>query len=195
MKAAATILLLVATALTSACVKQPTFTAPVAGRIAELLAFTGPVSLTQATATEEELARAPKREGVPVASFRYSDPIHTSDTIRITVYPAGTFLGEERTELFEWLTKPSAAARELSPAIGIFRTADGRSIYQFPLGFGPGGSAYGALLPCRDTRYELVLSQHTNFHDDEDPKAYSNHVSPTKELKTLIETIESLVFH
>jgi hypothetical protein len=58
---------------------------------------------------------------------------------------------------------------------------------------GPGGAAYAALLPCRDNRYEIVLIQSTNFHDDEDGKEYAHHVSPGKELRSVIEAIEGIV--
>jgi len=180
--------------LCGSCAKEPTFTPPAAERIATLLEFAGPVALTRHIASDEDLARAPKRKGVPLASFSYSDPSHTCDTITVTVYAAGAFLGAKRAEFNDWAAKHSTKAGEGFPATGIFPTADGRSIYQFPLGMGPGGSAYGALLPCRDSRYELVVVQSTNFHDDEDGKAYSHHVSPKKDLKTIVETVEKLLF-
>jgi hypothetical protein len=167
---------------------------PPAERIAALLEFAGPVTLARHIASVEDLARAPKRKGVPLASFSYSDPANTSDSITVAVYAAGAFLGAGRTELNDWISKNSTNAGEGFPATGAFPTADGRSRYQFPLGFGPGGSAYGALLPCRDSRYELVVVQSTDAHDDEDPKGYSHHVSPKKDLQSVIDAIEHLVF-
>lgn len=194
MKTLAAIFLFAAGVLVSSCAGKPAFTPPPAEGIAALLEFGGPVALVCHIASAEELARAPKRKGVPLASFSYSDPAHSSDTITVTVCPAGAFLGEKRAEFNDFVAKHSTKAGEGVPAWGIFPTADGRSIHQFPLGFGPGGSAYGALLPCRDSRYELVVVQSTNFHDDEDWKGHSHHVSPKKDLQSIIETIEKLVF-
>jgi len=192
-KTITTISLLAAVALCSSCAKEPTFTPPPPERVATLLEFAGPVVLARHIATEEELTRAPKRKGVPLASFSYSDPAHSSDTITVTVFVAGAFLGAKRAAFNDWTAKHSIKAQEGIPATGVFPAADGRSIYQFPLGFGPGGSAYGALLLCRDSRYELVVVQSTDYHD-EDPKDYSHHVSPKKDLQSIIETVETLVF-
>ena len=180
--------------LSNSCAKEPAFTPPPPERIAALLEFAAPVSLTRRIASPEDLARAPKRKGAPFASFSYSDPAHTSDSITVTVYAAGAFGGAKRTELNDWIPKHSTKAREGFPATGVFPTTDGRLCYQFPLGFGPGGSAYGALLPCRDSRFELVIIQTTDHHDDEDWKGYSHHISPKKDLRSAIETIERLVF-
>lgn len=57
---------------------------------------------------------------------------------------------------------------EHDPPMGTFRTEDGRKIYQMPLGIGPGGGKYGALLESHDERYEVIVTVFTNFHDDED---------------------------
>lgn len=194
MKTIAAIFLFAAGVLTSSCAREPAFTPPPAERIAALLEFGGPVALVRRIAGDEDLARASKRKGVPLASFSYSDPAHSSDTITVAVYPAGAFLGAKRAEFDDFAAKHSAKAGGGFPAWGTFPTTDGRGIHQFPLGLGPGGGAYGALLPCRDARYELAVVQSTNFHDDEDPKEYLHHVSPKKDLKSIIEAIEKLVF-
>jgi hypothetical protein len=194
LKIIAAIFLFAAGVLASSCAREPAFTPPPAERIAALLEFGGPVALVRHIASAEDLSRAPKRKGVPLASFSYSDPAHSSDTITVTVYPAGAFLGAKRAQFSDFAAKRSTKAEEGVPASGTFPATDGRSILQFPLGFGPGGGAYGALLPCHDSRYELVVVQSTNFHDDEDGKTYSHHVSPKKDLKSIIETIEKLVF-
>ena len=193
MNTLATVSLLAALALSSSCAGDAAFTAPPAERIAAILEFSAPVTLTRRIASPKDLARASKRKGVPLASFSYSDPAHTSDSITVTVYAAGAFLGAKRTEMNDWIHKHSIKAGEGFEAIGVFPTTDGRSCYQFPLGFGPGGSAYGAILPCRDSRYELVVVQSTDFHDGEKPKGYSHHVSPKKDLQSVIEEIEYLV--
>lgn len=190
--------LLAALALTNSCARKSAFTPPSPERIAALLEFATPVTFTRSIASPEDLARAPKRKGVPLASFFYSDPTNTSESIKVLVYSAGAFLGAKRTELNDWIPKHSSEAREGLPAIGVFPTTDGRSCYQFPLGFGPGGSAYGALLPCRDSRYELVMIQTTDHHDDQhldpDAKDSTHHIIPKKDLRSAIEAIERLVF-
>ena len=175
------------------CAHKVGFSPPSPEQVAGLVQFAGPVNLTRHVATPEQLAR-PNRKGIPLASFVYSDPGHSSDTIAVKIYPAGAFLGKKRPELARWASNQATNRTDVPPPWGAFRASDGRLIYQFPLGLGPGGGAYGALLRCRDDRYEIVLIQSTNFHDDEDGKEYAHHVSPKKELRSVIEAIEMMVF-
>jgi hypothetical protein len=175
----------------SAQERVPSFTPPSAEEVASLLDFAGPVSLSVRIHDKESLARRPK-DGISHAAYSYSDRARTSVSITIAVYPAGEFRKKIRAELIEWVTKHAAPRREGIPSIGVFRASDGRALYQFPLGFGPGGSADGALLPCRDPRYEVVIFQATDFHDD-DPTDHSHHVSPRKELREVIEAVEAIL--
>lgn len=77
--------------------------------------------------------------------------------------------------------------------VGVFPASDGREIYQFLLGFGPGGSAYGALLESRDGKHELVVTVVTDGHDEEDAKSYLHHVAPKNSAKDAIEMIDALI--
>jgi hypothetical protein len=182
----------IASIVVAGCAHKAGFSPPSSERVAGLVEFAGPVNLTRHVATPEQLAR-PNRKGIPLASFVYSDLEHSSDTIAIRIYPAGAFLSTKRPELARWASNQATNRTEASAAWGAFRASDGRPIYQLPLGLGPGGTAYAALLACRDDRYEIVLIQSTNFHDDEDGKEYAHHVSPKKELRSIIEAIEEIV--
>jgi hypothetical protein len=171
--------------------QESTFVPPPPGRVSALLEFPGPVPLTLRVGTREELERRPEK-GIARVAYFYSAPTHTSQSFSVAIYPAGGFLGERRTELTAWISKhaASAAAGQLA---GIFRTSDGRSIFWFPLGFGPGGHAEGALLACRDPRFEIVVIQSTDHHKGQDRKLHAHHVSARKQLWEVIEAIEGLV--
>jgi hypothetical protein len=59
------------------------------------------------------------------------------------------------------------------------------------MGFGPGGSAYGALLECRDNEHEILVTVVTDFHDDEDATKYSHHLGPKNLAKDVIQQIDA----
>jgi hypothetical protein len=188
---------LLAALLCASCAtpQQPkTIVAPPAARIAALLDFAGPVSLTCHVATAEELAHPePKGWGVPIASFSYADPQHSSDTIIIKIFPAGSFLGEGREKIITMLTNQPKEFQKYG-GMGAFRASGGRTIYQIPLLIGMGGGMSGTLLQCRDPRYELVVLQDVDAHDGKDPKLFTNHLRPRRQVLEVIEAIESLVF-
>ncbi|CAN5204975.1 hypothetical protein BH23VER1_BH23VER1_24670 [soil metagenome] len=77
--------------------------------------------------------------------------------------------------------------------LGVFPASDGREIYQIFLGFGPGGSAYGALLECSDNKHELFVTVLNDGHDEEDAKIYSHHVGPKNSAKDAIQQIAALI--
>jgi hypothetical protein len=172
--------------------QEPTFVPPSAEQIGALLEFSGPVSLALRIHTREELARKPEK-GIPRAGYSYSDPAHTSESISISVYHAGDFLREKRAELMQWISKHATSGSLGIPATGGFRASDGRSIFQFPMSFGPGGWADGALLKCRNPRYEIVVVRQTDHHKNEDPNIFAHHVRSRKELREVIEAMEALV--
>jgi len=165
---------------TQAFAQATKFTPPPAEKIGALLNFPGPVTLSLRVVPQEELNRRPKR-GVRLAAYSYSDPAHTSQTISIAIYPKGEFLKDRRAELSR------------SPTTLASRAPDGRSILQFPLGFGPGGEADGVLIACRDPRFEIVLIQQTDYHDDEDPKLFAHHAKPRRKIGEIVTTIEALI--
>ncbi len=181
------------TLLDSVLASDSAFTPPPSDRIAALLDFNSPVSLSVRVYSKEELARKPE-DGVPLVGYSYSDAESTSVTIMIGVFPVGEFQTEKRVGLEKWITEHATPSRDGIPAIGAFLASDARSILQFPMGFGPGGSTEAALLTCLDSRYEIVLIQQTNSHDDEDPKTYYHHAVPQKELREIIEAIEVIIF-
>ena len=163
--------------------EEAKFSAPSPEQMRSLLRFGSPVSLSVRVVPKEEFSRKPER-GVPLAVYTYFDRAHTSETLSVAVYPVGEYLKHKRTELADWITKHAAARR----------IADGRSIWRFPLGFGPGGSSDGVLLPSRDSRYELVVIRFIDHHDDEDQKLYAHHVKSPAELVEIILDVERLVF-
>jgi len=169
------------------------FTVPSPERVAALLDFNGPVKLILRITPTNDLARTDPRNGVPVASFSYADRERSSESLVITVFKAGTPFGPDRAELEKWLREVPTRMPQHQSGLGIFQAKDGRPLYQFLAGIGPGGGAYGALIQCRDSRYELVMIQTTNFHDEEDGKEYAHHVSPRKDLKSIIEEVERIV--
>ena len=169
------------------------FTAPSPERVAALLDFNGPVKLILRIAPTNELARTDPRNGVPFASFSYADRERSSESLVITVFKAGTSFGPDRAELEKWLREVPTRMPRHQSSLGIFQAKDGRPLYQFLAGMGPGGGAYGALIQCRDSRYELVIIMTTDFHEDEDQKEYADYSRPTKELKAIIEEVERLV--
>jgi len=186
--------LLATVVLCEAGAGEAAFAPPAPERIAALLGFGGPVALTLRIASAEDLARVAESEGRPLASFFYADPAHTSDSIGVAVYAAGRFMGANRAKWNDWIAKrTSEVVAPDSLKVGAFPTADGRLRCQFPILLGPGGSVYGALLSCRDARYELVVSQVTNSHDGEEKEYASRHVAPKKDLLSVIEEIERLV--
>jgi hypothetical protein len=194
MKIISSIFLFAAVALSHLCAGEPTLNPPAPERIAALLDFSGPVTLTRHIATADEMARELETVGIPLAAFSYSDPAHSSDSISVLVYSKGVFLDDRRAPFFADLAKLSTKPEEGFEKSGIFPAADGRSIYQFPFGFGPGGGAYGALMACHDSRYELVLIESSSSHHGENAKEFSNSASPKKDLKSIIEAVEKLIF-
>lgn len=178
----------------SSCDRKGEFAPPSPEKIVELLEFKGPVSLHVRSANEDELKAEAWGNAQAKVAWAYSDPAHTSDTISVIVFNAGTCFGDKRAEFIAAITKEGKSPGAEKYGFGVFKTSDGRELYSFPMGFGPGGSADGVLIQSRDKRFELMLTQSTSFHDGEDPKSNAGHVSPTKNVKSIVEAVEKLVF-
>ena len=178
---------------------KPAFVRPAPDRIAALLDFTGPVALAGAEATQDELSQRPKRgiQGIPLALYAYSDPKHTAYTFTVAVYLAGDFMGQTRAGFFkiyaDLLSNANFAdgirRKSGGSKIGEFTASHGRKISQFPLG----EDDYFALLRCLDARYELVIEMDENGDNPTRNPAFSNE-APKKDLKSVIEGVEGLVF-
>lgn len=176
--------------------ERSSFTAPTSERIAALLEFSGPITLNRKIATPKELKsekNQKNRNGAALDWFSYSNLEISHDVIKIGIYKKGEFLGKKRANFEESVARQgNLTSGDDFPKLGTFTAADGRTIYQFLGGIGPGGSAYAALLSCKDARYEIVIIHEKGV--DENDKDDVDDVSPKKDVKSVIEAIESIVF-
>jgi hypothetical protein len=185
--------------------------APPPAAIAALMSFNGPVTLTLERIAPEQWAHGyrgetPQISGDALAAFSYEDKSSSDHSFIVAILKAGTFFGAERARMFALIDdthpklKAAMVAAKLSdqpkdsdlpyatnPASG------GRIIRTFVLGVGPGGSTAGALLSCTDPRYELLLIENVDGHEDRPPPAVP-YAKPEKRLWAVMEHIERLVF-
>jgi hypothetical protein len=170
--------------------EKPAFAAPSSEQFAKLLEFSEPVNFTKTEYSEEKLKRLGGDWGPAIAAYRYADPAHTSRSYKVAVFPTGAVFGADRKKMEEWVAQHRTDATDVE-SIGTFKTADGRVIQQMPLGFGPGGSEYAAILQCKDQRYEIFISELTDSDIEVQNKGTPK---PKRELREIIEAVEALIF-
>lgn len=146
---------------------------PAAEQVAQWAGFDKPVKLAAARRDMKEPWPDDERLGKPIMEVEYRSPKETLVSYTVAIYAKGAALGENRAKMEELIARQEAEMRKLRDAAAkqgdgtdytkmmkdfdahVETRPGGRKVFFTPLGFGPGGSCYGAITSMGD--YDVLV--------------------------------------
>jgi hypothetical protein len=149
---------------------------PVApGTLAEWLAFDKPVTLECRLQPKSKHERRPNPFGDPLWVYDYSSKTQTLHSYSIAIFPGGMLFRDKRKQMEDAVLQQIEKLKEISVdardrmGMTIQGRPDGRKVFFTVMGFGPGGTAYGAFCTLADRDYDLLVI-HMVDHEDDMPR-------------------------
>ena len=170
------------------------------GTFADWLAFDKPVTLECRLQPKPKHERRPNPFGDPVWIYDYFSKTQSLHSYSIALFPGGTLFRGKRKQMEETIAQQIEELKAISPdaphdmGIAVQERPDGRKVFFTVMGFGPGGTAYGAFCTLVGGAYDLLV-MHTVDHEDDVPQEQElkNPAKPGKEVTDIFALIEERV--
>jgi hypothetical protein len=155
---------------------------------ASWLAFDKPVTFQCRLQPNPRNEQRPNPFGDPFWGYGYSSKTQTLHSYSIALFPGGTLFRDKRKQMEEGISQQIEKLKAISPnardgmGIVIQERQDGRKVFFTVMGFGPGGTAYGAFCTLAGGTYDLLV-MHSVDHEDDMPQEQKlkNPAKPGKE--------------
>lgn len=167
------------------------------GTLADWLRFDKPVTLECRELPKPEKERESNPFGDPLWEYDYSSKTQTLHSYSIALFPGGSIFRDKRKQMEAVIAQQMDKLKAISTGrhlgIAIQTRPDGRKVYFTVLGFGPGGTGYGAFTTLAGGTYDLLVTHNVDGEDVGQDQRLRNPAKPDKELTDVFGLIEERV--